>query len=102
MSHDPFASHRNDARADEPEADRPETHAAVEPVTIDAVSDVVCPWCYVGKRRLDKALLMQPDTPVVVRWRPFQLDPTIPAGGHDRKEYMPRKFGDGLAQAQAR
>jgi predicted DsbA family dithiol-disulfide isomerase len=102
MSHDPFDSHRDDPIRQADEADAQEPVPAVEPVTIDVVSDVVCPWCYVGKRRLDKALEMQPETPVVVRWRPFQLDPTIPAGGHDRKEYMTRKFGDRLAEVHAR
>lgn len=65
------------------------------PLSIDVVSDVVCPWCFIGKRRLDRALASRPDLPVVVHWRPFQLDPTIPAGGMDRQEYMRRKFGDG-------
>jgi predicted DsbA family dithiol-disulfide isomerase len=63
------------------------------PVTIDVVSDVVCPWCYLGKRRLEKALTLAPEVPTVVRWRPYRLDPTIPPGGIDRKEYIIRKFG---------
>ena len=65
---------------------------ANEPLTIDVVSDVVCPWCYLGEKRLDKALA-EAATPAVVRWRPYQLDPTIPAGGLDRAEYLERKFG---------
>lgn len=72
------------------------------PLTIDVISDVVCPWCYVGKRRLAEALELRPEQPVVVRWRPFQLDPTIPAGGHDRKAYMARKFGDRVADVHQR
>ena len=64
-----------------------------EPVTIDVVSDVVCPWCFMGKRRLAAALAMRPDVPVEIRWRPFQLDPTIPPEGMDRLGYMTRKFG---------
>ena len=60
-------------------------------ITVDVVSDVVCPWCYIGKRKLEAALRDMPD--VEVRWRPYQLDPTIPAGGLDRKAYMDKKFG---------
>ncbi len=62
-------------------------------LTIDVVSDVVCPWCYVGKRNLDAAIAMRPDLDVEVRYRPFQLDATIPAEGVDRTQYMVRKFG---------
>lgn len=63
-------------------------------VTIDVVIDVVCPWCFVGKRRLDAALAELQDLDVAVRYRPFQLDPTLPEGGKDRTEYMKAKFGD--------
>jgi predicted DsbA family dithiol-disulfide isomerase len=63
------------------------------PVVIDVVSDVVCPWCYVGKRRLEAALQQVGDQPVELRWRPYQLDNSIPPGGVDRIEYMSRKFG---------
>lgn len=65
-----------------------------EPMTVDVVSDVVCPWCYLGKRRLELALEEAEDVAVEVRWRPFQLDPTIPEGGIDREEYFREKFGD--------
>src|SRR5271156_3575146 len=65
-----------------------------EPLTIDIVSDVVCPWCYLGEKRLEAALAEAPQ-PVAVRWRPYQLDPTIPDGGLDRAEYMAKKFGAG-------
>jgi predicted DsbA family dithiol-disulfide isomerase len=61
-------------------------------LTIDIVSDVVCPWCYLGEKRLEAALA-EAAQPVAVRWRPYQLDPTIPEGGLDRAEYMARKFG---------
>ena len=61
-------------------------------LTIDVVSDVVCPWCYLGEKRLEQALAEEAG-PVVVRWRPYQLDPTIPEGGLDRAEYMAKKFG---------
>jgi predicted DsbA family dithiol-disulfide isomerase len=63
-----------------------------EPLTIDIVSDVVCPWCYLGEKRLEAALAEEPQ-PAAVRWRPYQLDPTIPDGGLDRAEYMEKKFG---------
>lgn len=62
-------------------------------ITIDVVSDVMCPWCYIGKRRLDRAQVMTPDAEAVVRWRPFQLDATIPPDGMDRQEYLDKKFG---------
>ena len=62
-------------------------------VTIDVVSDVVCPWCYIGKRRLETAIERAGGT-VEIHWRPFQLDPTIPAAGLDRQAYMSGKFGD--------
>jgi predicted DsbA family dithiol-disulfide isomerase len=63
------------------------------PVTIDVISDVVCPWCYVGKHRLEKALAMIPDRTFAIFWRPFQLDPTIPKEGIPRQAYLERKFG---------
>ncbi len=73
-----------------------------EPLLIDVVSDVVCPWCYLGKRRLDAALAQGGGAEV--RWRPYQLDPTIPAGGLERKAYMRAKFRDEarIADAHAR
>lgn len=61
---------------------------------IDVVSDVVCPWCFLGQKRLDKAIAANPDIDIAVNWRPFQLDATIPAEGMDRQAYMQRKFGD--------
>lgn len=63
------------------------------PITIDVISDVMCPWCLIGKRRLEQALASRADTPVEVRWRPFQLDPTIPENGMDRQKYLQNKFG---------
>jgi predicted DsbA family dithiol-disulfide isomerase len=62
------------------------------PLAIEVISDVVCPWCYVGKRRLDKAVAAA-GIPLTVRWRPFQLDSTIPPEGKPRREYMLAKFG---------
>ena len=67
-------------------------------LTIDIISDVVCPWCYIGKRRLETALAQyaeeNPDAaPPEIRWRPFQLNPDMPPGGIPRQEYIRRKFG---------
>lgn len=62
-------------------------------LSIDVVSDVVCPWCYIGKKHLEQALAKRPDLEVELRWLPYQLDDTIPAGGMPREEYMLRKFG---------
>ena len=60
---------------------------------IDVIVDTMCPWCFLGKRRLDKALKERPDIAVDIRWRPYQLDPTIPNEGMARKDYLERKFG---------
>lgn len=60
---------------------------------IDVISDVVCPWCFVGKRRLEEALALAGDIEAHVTFRPFQLDGTIPPGGIAREEYLNRKFG---------
>lgn len=69
------------------------TQSANDPITIDVVSDVVCPWCYVGKHRLEQALASMPERKFAVFWRPFQLDPTIPKEGMPRRAYLERKFG---------
>jgi predicted DsbA family dithiol-disulfide isomerase len=61
---------------------------------IDIVSDTVCPWCFIGKRKLERALVQRPGVSFDVRWRAFRLDPTIPREGVDRKTYMKAKFGD--------
>ena len=73
------------------------------PIAIDIVSDVVCPWCYVGKKRLEAALRMLPEQSFAIFWRHFQLDPTIPKEGMPRKTYLERKFGspERLAQMHA-
>ncbi len=62
-------------------------------ITVDVVSDVVCPWCFIGQKRLDSAIASLPDIAVEVHWRPFQLDSTIPREGMDRRQYMLAKFG---------
>ena len=62
-------------------------------VHIDVVSDVVCPWCYIGKHRLERALTLTPDTSAEVEYRPYFLNPWIPREGIDRKTYLETKFG---------
>jgi predicted DsbA family dithiol-disulfide isomerase len=64
-------------------------------ITIDVVSDVVCPWCFLGRKRLEQALALAPEVDAEVRWRPYQLDPSLPAQGKDRQAYMREKFGTG-------
>lgn len=70
-------------------------------LTIDVVSDVVCPWCFLGMRRLENALASLPDVIAKVHWRPFQLDPTIPPEGKQRRAYMLAKFSDEARLQQA-
>ncbi|MBI3710755.1 MAG: DsbA family oxidoreductase [Proteobacteria bacterium] len=61
---------------------------------IDIVSDPICPWCYIGKRRLERALAQAPIADLQIGWRPFQLNPDMPLEGMDRQEYLRLKFGD--------
>ena len=61
---------------------------------IDIISDVVCPWCFIGKRRLERALVMRPEIAAEITWRPFQLNPDMPAEGMARADYIATKFGD--------
>jgi predicted DsbA family dithiol-disulfide isomerase len=74
-----------------------------QPVRIDVVSDVVCPWCFIGKHRLEKALALRPDIPVEVHYRPYFLNDWIPREGMSREQYLTTKFGSvdrykGIAQ----
>lgn len=63
-------------------------------ITVDIVSDAVCPWCFIGKRRFEQALAEAPkDIEVLVAWRPYQLNPEMPPEGMDRKTYLSTKFG---------
>ena len=63
-------------------------------LTVEIVSDVICPWCFIGKRRFERALRLLPEgVETEVHWRPFELNPDMPAGGIDRKSYRTRKFG---------
>lgn len=65
---------------------------------IEVVSDWVCPWCFVGKRRLEAALAQRPDLNVTVDWQPFQLSPDMPREGRNRREYYREKFGPERAE----
>jgi predicted DsbA family dithiol-disulfide isomerase len=62
-------------------------------VLIDVVSDVVCPWCYVGKHRLEAALALRPEIETEIHWQPYFLDPRVPREGMARVDYLSRKFG---------
>jgi len=67
--------------------------STIKPLTLDIVSDVVCPWCYIGKHRVENALALVQDVPVEVHWRPFFLNPWIPRDGISREDYLTAKFG---------
>lgn len=62
-------------------------------INVDVISDVICPWCYIGKRRLEKAVALSGRDDVRVRWHPFQLNPRMPKAGISRQEYRTAKFG---------
>jgi predicted DsbA family dithiol-disulfide isomerase len=64
-----------------------------KPLQIQIVSDLVCPWCYVGKRRLERALSARPDLKAAVTWLPFQLSPDMPREGKDRQTHYATIFG---------
>jgi predicted DsbA family dithiol-disulfide isomerase len=66
---------------------------------LEIFSDTVCPWCYIGKRRLERALRLRPQPGLIRRWRAFQLNPGLPASGMDRRQYVIAKFGS-LDRAQ--
>src|SRR6516225_1661663 len=74
-----------------------------KPVRIDVVSDVVCPWCFIGKKRLEQAVAMRPAIPVEVHFRPYFLNDWVPLEGMSREQYLTAKFGSpeaykGIAQ----
>lgn len=62
-------------------------------IRLDILSDPICPWCYIGKARLDRALESRAAHPFAVEWHPFQLNPDMPPQGMDRRAYMEAKFG---------
>ena len=67
--------------------------AASLPVSVDVFSDVVCPWCLIGKRRLEKAIALKPEIAVEVHYQPYFLNPWVPQAGLGRSEYLTAKFG---------
>jgi predicted DsbA family dithiol-disulfide isomerase len=75
----------------------PAANARPDTLAVDVISDVVCPWCYIGKRKLEVALselkAREPTLDIAVRWHPFQLNPDMPAGGMPRTSYLAAKFG---------
>jgi predicted DsbA family dithiol-disulfide isomerase len=70
-------------------------------VKLDIISDPICPWCYIGKSNLDKALAQIPDHPFVIEWHPFQLNPDMAIAGMDRRAYLEGKFGGKEAAVKA-
>lgn len=72
-------------------------------IKLDIISDPICPWCYIGKTHLDKALANHPDHPFTIEWHPFQLNPDMPKEGMERRAYLEAKFGgkDGAVRAYA-
>ncbi|MFG6516683.1 DsbA family oxidoreductase [Sulfitobacter sp. 1A13496] len=72
-------------------------------IKLDIMSDPICPWCYIGKAHLDRALMDHPDHPFVIEWHPFQLNPEMPREGMDRRAYLEAKFGgkEGAVKAYA-
>ncbi|AXI42381.1 DsbA family protein [Sulfitobacter sp. SK011] len=74
-----------------------------EPIKLDVMSDPICPWCYIGKAHLDRALTEHPNHPFVIEWHPFQLNPDMPPEGMDRRAYLEGKFGgkEGAVRAYA-
>ena len=72
-------------------------------VKLDILSDPICPWCYIGKTHLFRALEARPDHPFALEWHPFQLNPDMPPGGMDRRAYLEAKFGgrEGAVRAYA-
>ena len=72
-------------------------------IKLDIMSDPICPWCYIGKAHLDRALESEPDHPFAIEWHPFQLNPDMPAEGMDRRSYLEGKFGgkEGAVRAYA-
>jgi predicted DsbA family dithiol-disulfide isomerase len=72
-------------------------------ITLDIISDPICPWCYIGWARLARALESRPNHPFTIEWHPFQLNPDMAADGMDRREYLEHKFGgtEGAVRAYA-
>jgi predicted DsbA family dithiol-disulfide isomerase len=76
-----------------PQVKKEAAMSTLKPLRLDIVSDVVCPWCYIGKHRIESALALVTDVPVEVHWRPFFLNPWVPREGIGRDDYLTAKFG---------
>ena len=63
-------------------------------ISVDIVSDTVCPWCFIGKRRFERAMASRPEYDYTIGWRPFQLNPEMAPAGMARDKYLAEKFGD--------
>ena len=72
-----------------------------DPIKLDIISDPICPWCYIGKAHLDKALADHPNHPFTIEWHPFQLNPDMPGEGMGRRDYLEGKFGGKEAAVRA-
>ena len=72
-----------------------------DPIKLDIISDPICPWCYIGKAHLDKALADHPNHPFTIEWHPFQLNPDMPNEGMGRRDYLEGKFGGKEAAVRA-
>lgn len=70
-------------------------------IKLDIMSDPICPWCYIGKAHLDRALESEPNHPFLIEWHPFQLNPDMPVAGMDRRAYLEGKFGGKEAAVKA-
>ncbi|WP_417823712.1 DsbA family oxidoreductase [Thalassospira lucentensis] len=70
-----------------------QNETSLMPIRIEAIVDTICPWCYIGKKRLEKALSREQLENLIINWRPFLLNPDMPNGGIDRKLYLSAKFG---------
>ena len=70
-------------------------------IKLDIMSDPICPWCYIGKAHLDRALADHPNHPFVIEWHPFQLNPEMPREGMGRRDYLEGKFGGKEAAVRA-
>ena len=78
--------------------DRP----ACKTINVEIYADIICPWCYIGKRRLEDAFVKRPDITPVYHWRAFLLNPTMPRDGMDRNAYLHAKFGHSAAAVYGR
>lgn len=77
-----------------------QSEPSMSPIRIEAIVDTICPWCYIGKKRLEKALSREKLDNLIINWRPFLLNPDMPSGGIDRKLYLSAKFGGSESAAR--